>query len=308
MSVTLALAFILVHCQASESPMATSPTPVGALSPDRLATLGDIDPDEPAKKIKRFQPLADYLAEHLTGQGIERGRVVIARDIEEMASFLKDGTVDIYFDSAFPTLVAEELAGSEVILRRWKQGDPTYWSTYAVRRDSAITSLEDLTGTILAMEEPHSTSGFVLPAGTLIQRGFKLRKVESLDADVAPHEIGYFFSWDEENTIELVLNGHVAAGAISNQDYEELPAELKEHLITIGRTLAVPRQLVSVRGDLDLEVKERVGEVLTGLDQTPEGQELLKSLNDTKKFDALPPDSEAGLTELRELMKLALGG
>ena len=278
----------------------TSPT--AELS--RTITLGDIDHDEPAKKIKRLKPLADYLADHLKEFGIQQGRVVIARDIEEMARFLKDGTVDIYLDSPFPALVAQELSGSKVILRRWKQGQPTYWSTYIALRNNGIASVEDFVGKVIAFEEPHSTSGFVLPAGALIRRGFRLKEVRAPEASLAPDEIGYFFSLDEETTVELVLQGRVAGGAISNLDYDELPAEHKQEIAAFGDTFAVPRQLVSARSGLQRGLVDTVSELLTGLDQTTEGREILANLKKTKKFDRLPPDSEATLSELKALIAL----
>ncbi|MCH9008869.1 PhnD/SsuA/transferrin family substrate-binding protein, partial [candidate division KSB1 bacterium] len=54
-----------------------------------------------------------------------------------------DGTVDFYFDSAFPTLAVQELSGSQVIARRWKHGEPTYWSTIITLRDNGITTVGD---------------------------------------------------------------------------------------------------------------------------------------------------------------------
>ena len=71
-------------------------------------------------------------------------------------------------------------------------------------------------GKAVGFEELYSTPGFILPAGTLIKKGFRLREVSGPDEDVSPNEIGYFFSREEENTIELVLNGQVAAGGITN--------------------------------------------------------------------------------------------
>ena len=99
--------FAIAACQSGPAALtnvATPPPPPDTLSEDQIITVGDIDPDEPAKKIKRFQPLADYLADRISDYGIETGQVVIARDIEEMAGFLRDGRIDIYFDSPFPTL------------------------------------------------------------------------------------------------------------------------------------------------------------------------------------------------------------
>ena len=289
---------------------ASTPSPsVAALSPaaislDKIITLGDIDPDDPAKKLERFQPLADYLAEHLESFGIHGGRVVIARDIEEMGRFLLDGTVDIYFDSPFPSLAVQEISGSKIVLRRWKQGQPEYWSTFIALRGNGVTSFADLPGTIIAFEEPHSTSGFVLPAGTLVDRGYDITPIESADDFVAPGEIGYLFTWDEENIIENILRGRVAAGGISNLDYDELPEDLKDRIVSFGRTISVPRQLVSVRAGLDPTVALEVRELLLGLNQTEEGRLLLEGLKKTSKFDPLPPGSESALEELKTLMEL----
>ena len=71
------------------------------------------------------------------------------------------------------------------------------------------------------------------------------------DSEVSPNEIGYFFSGGEENNIEMILRGRIAAGGVSNQDYDELPPDLKQKIISFDRTLTVPRQLVSVRPGLD---------------------------------------------------------
>ena len=160
---------LLVACGAGATP--TSVQHSEGISPvdrSQVIILGDVDPDEPIKKLKRFQPLADYLAKNLGEFGIVKGQVVVARNIEEMGRFLKDMEVDVYFDSAFPALAVQELSGSRFILRRSKEGVSTYWSTYVTLKNTDIGSAEDFLGKIIAFEEPRSTSGFVLPAGTLV--------------------------------------------------------------------------------------------------------------------------------------------
>ena len=295
---------LLGACQSDATSMPASPVPTSVPSPESRITLGDVDPDEPTKKIKRFQPLAEYLAENLRDHGIVTGNVVIARDIEEMAAFLREGTVDLYFYSPYPALAVQELTGSTIIARRWKGGIESYWSTYIARRDSGIDTVEGFLGKVFAVEEPRSTSGFVLPVGTLIQRGFKLREMSATDAQVDMQDIGYVFSRDEENTVELVLDGAVAGGAISNEDYDDLSAETLEQIVRFDRTISVPRQVASIGPGLGPEIGDAVLALLLGLDQTEPGRELLAGIKDTKKFDLLPPDSLTSMDQLKELMQL----
>jgi len=297
---------LMVGCGSIVPAPAETAVPIPSPARSQVIVLGNVDPDEPAKKIKRFRPLAEHLAGNLGEFGIIDGQVVVARSIEEMASFLNTGAVDIYFDSSFPTLRVRELSGSKIILRRWKQGDPEYWSLFVALKDSGIDSVRGFVGGVLAFEKPHSTSGFVLPAGTLVQRGFTLREVEGPMATVGSSEIGYYFSGDEENTIQLVLQGKVIGGGISNQDYDGLPEELKQRLVAIERTIVVPRQLVSVRPELQPETVEKIRNLLISLDRSVEGRQILRGLADTRKFDTLTSDSKAALEELKKLMGLVI--
>jgi len=272
-------------------------------------TLGDIDPEDPTKKIGRLQPLADYLAENLKEYGVEQGRVVIARDIEELATLIADGTIDVNIDSPFPSLQVQEMSGSKVVARGWKQNAPDYWSIYVARRDSGIDSVDDFLGKVVAFEEPHSTSGFILPAGTLVDRGLRIVEVSGPEVSVAPDEIGYFFALDEENTFELIFRGAVAGGAVSNQDFldpKKLDDDLKAQLVAVDHTISVPRQFVSVGPGLDQEMTDTIVDLLAGLEHFEQGQQILKGMRKTKRYDALPPESEAAIEELERLIDLVV--
>ena len=63
------LSSTLFACQAASSE-STGPTvsarTVKSIGSENILTVGDIDPDKPARKFARFQPLADYLAENLS--------------------------------------------------------------------------------------------------------------------------------------------------------------------------------------------------------------------------------------------------
>src|SRR5438105_229996 len=103
---SLAAAAILSACapaaaltQAPTTQPTTEATPAG-----RAIVLGDIG-DDPAVIIQGTQPIADYLAAQLKDQGITHGEVRVAKDADEMAQFIKDGKVDLYFDSLYPAML-----------------------------------------------------------------------------------------------------------------------------------------------------------------------------------------------------------
>jgi len=173
-----------------------------------------------------------------------------------------------------------------------------------VRRDSGITDVAQLAGKVLAVEEPYSTSGYLLPIGSLAEQGVAVREVSSPVASVQPHEMGYYFTWDPQNSVELVLRGIVAGAGISNQDYDKLSTELKQDLVTVGRTVTVPRSLVSARPGLEQALLEQIVTLLILADDTEAGRLLLEKVDKTNRFEALTPEHTSAVADLRGLMSL----
>ena len=123
----------------------------------------------------------------------------------------------------------------------------------------------DLLGKVVAFEDSHPTEGFLLPAGKLVDRGFQILVVSRAREPVAPDDIGYFFTLDEENTFELTFRGEVAGGAVSKEDFLDfthLDKKLKAQLMGVDHTVRVPLQFVSGRADLDADITETIIDLL----------------------------------------------
>jgi phosphonate transport system substrate-binding protein len=276
--------------------------------PEKVASsvivLSDIDADNPIAKLERFQPLADYLAANLNEYGIGAVEVKIAPDLETMIQWMAAGEVDMYYDSPYPTMIVAEQTDAKVFLRRWKGGDPEYHSVFIARADSGLTSLDDLIGKTIAGDDAASTSGYMLPIAYLISNGFKPVEKTSPESAVADDEIGYTFSGDDENAIEWVLSGKVAASVIDNQILrDDIDEETREQIVILAETEAVPRQIVLVRPGMAPELEEVLKSLLLGLDETEEGQAILTILK-TDRFDEFPEGPEAIFARVHELYEI----
>lgn len=262
---------------------------------------------EPAEEIKKFLPLASYLAKQLQPDGINQGIVVVARDIPEMAVFVRDGKVDLYIDSPFPSLAVSRLSGSKFLLRRWKKGIGEYHTVIFARKESDIRRLEDLRGRIIALERPFSSSGYFLPKLVLAQAGLAPAAKREFTDPVGAGEVGYVFSGGDENTMVWVLRGKVAAGAMDNQNYLEEAKGSLDHLRVIHRTFSLPRQVVSYRGDLSARLVGRIKEILLQMDRSEGGKKALRDFELTTRFDEIPSGSMAPLLHAQDLIAAELG-
>lgn len=275
----------------------------------RPFTLGDVEAAEPLRRIRWIQPLADHLAGELAGHGVDHGRVVVARGLDEMARLLREGEVDLYMDSPLAVLDVAQAAGARILLRRWVGDQPEYRGLFLTHRDSGLEGPDDLDGRTIAFQERHSTTGFLLPAFVLVERGHELREVSEPTSTLPPGRVGIFLTGDEENSIQLLLANAVAAAVVSNQDYEGLPDGPRASLVVLDATPSVPRQLVAARPGLEPALLDAVHAVLVGL--TDEDRDRLSQQVDgegwTWRFDELPAVSLARLEDYSaRLAELAL--
>jgi phosphonate transport system substrate-binding protein len=294
---------IAAGCGAFQAAPTPTPAPTATTVAAKTIVLGDIS-DSPKKRIDAFQPLADYLGANLGAFGIGSGAVKIAPDFDTMTKYIKDGEVDLYFDSPYPTLVLSQRAGAQPILRRWRDGLSEYHSVFFVRKDSGITSIADLKGKMMALKEPYSSSGYVMPKAYLIQQGLNPVEKSSTDAALGKDEVGYVFSNGDDNIIQWVISGKAAVGAVDNISFDKLPDETKDAFTILAQTDPIPRQLMVARAGLDPAMIEAIKQLLMGLDKTPEGQAILKKFQTTSKFDEFPGGPDTAWTRIRELVAI----
>ncbi len=251
--------------------------------------------EDAVKQIKTFQPTADYLAQKLSsGRNKYEGRVVVAKSVDNISELLKAQEVDFYFDSPFAAVIAVKKSGSVPFLRRWKDGVPEYRSVFIVKKNSSIRTLNDLYGKKIAFEDPGSTSAYFLPKTYLIQKGFNVSEYPG------KNNISYVFSGEDENTPIWIIEGKADIGAISNVNYENYPASIKEKITIIDRTKNVSRYVVSYRSGMDPAVVEKVTQILLDMNKDPQGIEILKEFR-TEKYDIIQ-DREAFLDDISRMI------
>ncbi len=311
--VTLLSIGLLIFLQAcaAVAPTPTTPTinPTSSTASTKTLVIGETG-SSPSATISSFQPLADYLSANLSANGYSAGTVKVAPDLETMGKWLKSREIDIFFDSPYPAMVLVDSVGAKPILRRWKGGVAEYYAVLFARKDAHIESINDLKGKMLALEDPGSTSGYMLPKALLVAAGLKMVEKASPDASVAPDEVGYVFvNPDNDNDmIQWVLSGKTPAGVVNSIAFDDFSEEGKSSLMILTKTQSAARHLVLVRGDLEPAVSDAIKTVMLKMDSTADGQAVLKQFQKTAKFDEFPDGAAAALNQMRELYKLTQQG
>lgn len=292
----LALLGLLSGCRKSSAP---SPEPEVAGPPSGRIVLGDVSTDV-ARKFRKWQPLADYLAANLGQQGIAVGELRVAPDLDSMVGLIRDGGVDLYMDSFYPATYVRVHSGAEPLLLRHKPS-ATNRCVFFAKAGSGLRAVNELAGRMIAVETRASTSGFLLPLAHLIETGLHPVDKSGPRAPVAPDEVGITFSGDDDNTIQWVISGRVAAGAVDDETYDKFAERNPEAIISLGKTREIIRhQQMLVRPDMSPELSAAVKDLLSGLSQTADGRALLERLN-TVAFTEISPPERAALADAREM-------
>ncbi|PHS78885.1 MAG: hypothetical protein COB59_04680 [Rhodospirillaceae bacterium] len=269
-------------------------------------TIGTIS-SIPVEETRVFNAFAIFLAGQLKGDGIDTVKVVIAADINEMASLLKSKQADLYIDSSVTALAVNKLSGSTFMLRRWKKGQGKYRSVIFVLEESNITKLGDLKGKIIAFEELFSTSGFMLPILVLRQQGLVMTRLKSFRRATPPGEVGYVMAYDNESQAVWLERGHVQAAAMAEKDFKDFSKTTIKPFRVIDTTSYVPYHVISNRPGLDAKLVARLSTILKTAHQTPEGRKALEQFERTSKFDDIPDELQREVEKFEPYLNTILG-
>ena len=238
---------------------------------------------------EHFRDFVRYVTRRIAPGSEADDKVLIAPTPFEMARLLEQRRVDFYFESVYPSYTINYVHGAgRAILRRWKGGAAEYQSLIFTKRDGGIKQLGDLRGKMMMFEDPGSTSGYLMPKLFMSRNGYKMVEKKSYDPNAVSTDVQYSFAYLRSKLIEAVLTRQVAAGAISDDDYNGLDEKRKSEMVILAQTEKLPRHLVSVRSDLDQQIVGKLTDLLVAMHDDVEGQRILKKTDQTSKFDPLP--------------------
>ncbi len=234
---------------------------------EEVIRMGFVPMKDGDKLIESVQPLADMLSDEL-GVKVE---AFTATNYVGVVEGLGSGQVDFGFIPPFAYVLANKENNAQVILTAInKHGQSNYRSQFLVMNDSDIESFDDIRDKKVAFVDPSSTSGYLFPGAHL--------KGEGIDLD---NDIQYVYAGGHDKALQLLLNGDVDVATTfvdSRERYQKDFPEALEATTVLGYTKDIPNISVTVRGDMDDDMQEKIQNALLTVSETEEGSALLKEL------------------------------
>ncbi|SFM43161.1 phosphate/phosphite/phosphonate ABC transporter substrate-binding protein [Salibacterium qingdaonense] len=255
----------------------------------------------------KAKPLEGLLSDEL---GIPVN-VSVSTDYNTIVEAMGSDQVDVGFLPPTAYVLAEEQDAAEVILQSQRygvndDGSATeelvdfYRSIFIVREDSDIQSVEDLEGRPIGYQNVTSSAGFVWPAATLLDAG-----IHPLD-DVEPVTLK-----GHDQAVISLLNGDVDA-AVTFQDARNIVSGDYESAFEDTRiiefTEKIPNDTVTVRPEINEDMKQAVTDAFISIGKSEEGKEIIRDVyshegyveSQDSNFDTVREYEELISTEVTE--------
>ncbi|WP_422048461.1 phosphate/phosphite/phosphonate ABC transporter substrate-binding protein [Shimia sp.] len=239
-------------------------------------------------QMKIYEPFAAYVEEEMRGTAVTNVRLMVVSSADQMADAIKRNEVDIFIDSPLVAGKVAKMSGAQPFLRRHQETAGPYFSVIIAHVNSGITTLDDLEGKTIAFSEPESSAGFLLPAHIIVQHGLRLREKLNQTQVAEEGEVNFVFSSHDKNTIFLIASQRVDAAATNLDAFQALRAARPGEYRVIASSAKFPRQVLLHRESLNPDTLSDVRSVLLGMQESEEGRNVLKKLQNTSAFDDFP--------------------
>ena len=282
-----------------------APAMAEEISEFRIGILGGENAQD---RLNNNECLRQYTEEEL---GVET-KLFAPADYNGVIQGLLGGTIDMAWLGASgyaKTYLSDPEAVEPVLVKVNLDGGYGYYSIGFARKDSGITSLEDMKDKTFGFGDPNSTSGYLIPS------------IEIPQATGATMESGdYFaevkFTGGHEQTIVAVNNGDVDGGvtwADGLGNWEDgfnsgalrraVDAGLVDmnDLVMIWQSQPIPEGPVVLRTALPADVKEKMTALMAGLHEKDADCFYGVAAGEAKAFEPITHDAYKIIIEARKL-------
>lgn len=225
---------------------------------------------------------------------------------------LVGGTLDYAWlgaSSYAATYLQDPEAVEPVLVKINLDGSYGYHSIGFARKDSGITSLDDMEGKVFGFGDPNSTSGYLIPS----------IEIPTYKDGVTMESGDYFsevkFTGGHEQTVVAVVNGDVDGGvtwADGQGDWEDgyNSGQLRKmvdagmvdmnDLVEIWRSNPIPEGPIVLRKSLPADVKAKMTALIDNMHETDQDCSYNISAGESLGFDPITHDAYVSIIEARK--------
>lgn len=236
-----------------------------------------------AELYKRFTPLAEYLGKKLGSEVSIR----VSSTYEAHVASVDSGEIDIAFMGPAPYVQLTGKSGPVPLLAAFESnGSHTFRGVVAVRKESNIKKLSQLSGKSFAFGPAPSTMSNIVPRAMLLKAGVSVDQLGKAE-----------YMTNHDNIALSVLAGRFEAGALKEDIFRQYESQ---GLRALAISDPVPDHLFVARRGLAGEMVNTLRQSLLSLHQTEEGRQILAALQSS--LTALVPPVDADYDRLRAMI------
>jgi len=209
--------------------------------------------------------------------------VSVSTDYNTIVEAMGSKKVDIGFLPPDAYVLAHKQYKSKAILQAQRFGvsEPDdkatkelvnyYRSQILVRKDSGITSIKDLKGKKIAVQDTTSTAGWIFPAVELLEHGVNVNKDGIKTVQVKGHDQGVLSVYNKNTDAAFVFQG---ARNIVKKDVPNIMSQV----VPIYTTGKIPNDTITARGDMSAKWQKKIAEAFKEIAKTKEGHAIISSV------------------------------
>lgn len=215
--------------------------------------------------VRDFTPLATLLGQEL-GRPV---RIETDKDFDSFMNRVHARKFDLVHLNQLQYVQAHRKAGYQAIAKMCDNASCTIKAIIVTRRDTAISTVTDLRGKIIAFADPGAMVSHVLAKSALHEQGLK------------PAQYSTIFARNPPNALLAVYNAEADAAGVGESVLQR--EDIKQlidvnQLRVLVQSRPIPHLPIAVSANLDKTLARRIRRILTDLARHPEGRRILDQI------------------------------
>jgi len=236
-----------------------------------------------AELITKFTPFTEYLSIKMDTDI----KVRVGSSYEEHIQYIGLDNIDIaYMGPASYIRLTDQYGNKPVLARLEINGLPYFKGNIITRKNSGITSLDDLKGKRIAFGDQNSTMSYIVPHYMLHQAGV-----------FTDHSSKHQFLHSHSNVALAVLSGDFDAGAVKPAVFKKFEAK---GLLTISMTPEISEHLFVTRANLSKRKIQQLRDAMLNMKNSAKGLSALRAIK--KSITGLVEASNKDYDNLRNII------